>query len=173
MSGTCRAAADRSHVYFEDLPVGTVLEHPGRALSGEEIIAFAREFDPEPFHVDREAAEASHFGGLVASGAHTFALWRRLNWETQVRHGWVTLAGAGFDRMRLARPLRPGERVRLRTEVVDKRPSRTRPDRGVIKTRETLFVGSDDAVMTLLCTAIMARRPQSENPGPDPEPGPI
>ena len=140
--------------YFEDLELGTVIEHPGRALSAKEVIEFGKQFDSEPFHVDPVAARDTIFGGLVAGGAHTFALWRRLSWEMLGEYGWATLAGAGFDEMRLARPLKPGDWVRLRTELLEETESRSKPDRGIIKTRQTLSNQDGEVVMSLICTAI-------------------
>lgn len=144
--------------FFDDLAIGDVRTHAGRSLSELEIIAFAQQFDPEPFHVDPEKARDSHFGQIVASGAHTFALWRRLCYETQVEHGWVTIAGAGFDEMRLPRPVRPDEQLAYRAEVIEKIPSRSKPDRGVVKTKETLTNPAGELVLSMICTAIMSRR---------------
>ncbi len=147
-------------MYFEDLEIGAVREHPGRMVSAEEIIEFGRKFDPEPFHIDPIAAKQSVFGGLVASGAHTFAIWRRMDWESVQDKGWVLIAGAGFDEMRLRLPVRPGDVMRLHSQLIEKIPSRSKPDRGLIRSRETLFNQHDEIVMTLVGSAMVVRRPK-------------
>jgi acyl dehydratase len=145
-------------VYFDDLELSVVREYDGISVSAEEIIAFAKTFDPEPFHIDPIAARETHFGELVASGAHTFALWRRLGFESQRQHGWATMAGAGMDEMRLLLPVKPGDRLCLRAELIDKTPSRSKPDRGLIRTRETVMNQHGNAVISMVCLAIISRR---------------
>ncbi len=146
--------------YFDDLEIGAVREHPGQRISAEEIIEFGRKFDPELFHVDPVAAEHSVFGGLVASGVHTVAVWRRMDWEAAQGKGWAVIAGAGFDEMRLRAPVHAGDTIRLHSELIEKIPSRSKPDRGVIRMRETVSNQHDEVVMTMVSMAMVRRRPQ-------------
>lgn len=122
---------ERPELWLEDLAVGQVWESPAREVTADEIVAFARDYDPQPFHLDPEAGERSVFGGLVASGWHTSAMTMRLF----VDHGPRIaggLVGLGLEELRWG-PLRPGERIRLRCEVLSVRPSRSRPDRGLVR----------------------------------------
>jgi acyl dehydratase len=109
----------RRTVYFDDLAVGQRWRRGPAQLSADEIIAFAREWDPQPFHVDQEAAARSRFGGLVASGAHTFVLAGRLFTTTL---GIAFIAGRGFEHVRLLRPLRPDVDVYLEIQVLRLEP---------------------------------------------------
>jgi acyl dehydratase len=148
--------------YFEDMQIGEVWEHTGEPVTAESIIDFGRKYDPEPFHTDPEAARHSFFGELVASGAQTFALWRLLNWHMVQRNGNIILGGAGSDEMRLHRPVRPGDVLRVHSELIEKIPSRSKPDRGIIRARETVYNQDDEVVMTLIGIAVAARRPAAD-----------
>ena len=145
--------------YFEDMEIGEVWEHTGEPITAASIIEFARQYDPEPFHTDPAAAKASFFGELVASGAQTFALWRLLNWHIVQRNGSIILGGAGSDEMRLVRPVRPGDVLRLHSELIEKIPSRSKPDRGIVRSRETLYNQDGEVVLTLVGIGVAARRP--------------
>ncbi|MFB6222555.1 MAG: MaoC family dehydratase [Haloarcula sp.] len=116
--------------FYEDITVGDQREFGEFEITKAEIIDFAEKYDPQPFHLDEEAAADSMFGGLVASGWQTAAICMRLTVEniTDV----ATLGGLGVDNLRWHAPLRPGDTVRLRTEVVDKRISESRDDRGYV-----------------------------------------
>ncbi len=120
--------------------------------------AFAAEFDPQPFHLDEAAARASLFGGLVASGWHTAALTMRLlvNGEFQPVGG---LIGLGVEEIRWPRPVRPGDVLRVESEVLDVRTSKSQPDRGVVKVRNTTFNQDGEPVMVQVANLIVPRRP--------------
>lgn len=118
--------------YFEDYPVGEVFEFGPIDVEEEEVLAFASRYDPQPMHIDREFAANGPFGGLIASGWHTLSLMMRL----MVDHYSSTvggLASPGVDEVRWTRPVRPGDRLTLRATVLEAIPSRSKPDRGVIR----------------------------------------
>lgn len=117
--------------YFEDYPVGEVFEFGPIEVEEEELIAFARRYDPQAMHIDPEAAARGPFGGLIASGWQTIGLMMRLmvdNYQSTV----AGLASPGVDEVRWLQPVRPGDRLTLRVTVLEARPSRSKPDRGVI-----------------------------------------
>src|SRR5689334_21110760 len=133
--------------YFEDYQPGAVYEYGYLTVTEAEILDFARRFDPQPMHIDRDRAEAGPFGGLIASGWHTAGLFMRLyadHYLTRV----ASLASPGIDELRWPAPLRPGDLLRIRAEVAGARPSRSKPDRGLVRTRCELIASPDTTVMT-------------------------
>lgn len=145
-------------MFFDDLPVGYAFETAERALPEAEIIAFALQWDPQSFHTDPEAARASPYGGLIASGFHTlltaFTLELAANVWTEASQG-----SPGMDAIRWLKPVRPGDRLRVRVEVTDSRASRSRPDRGITRFAHTVLNQDGAAVMTYETMVILARRP--------------
>jgi acyl dehydratase len=144
--------------YFEDYPEGAVYEFGNIAVDAAEIIAFARRYDPQSMHVDPAAAAEGPFGGLIASGWHTAALMMRLFAEhflSQV----ASLASPGIDELRWLRPVRPGDVLRIRVHVLEARPSRAQPDRGVLRTFVEVLNQEGTAVMTLKPVNLLRRRP--------------
>ncbi len=119
--------------YFEDYTLGTTYECGSVSVDQASIIAFAKEFDPQPIHVDPAAAAAGPFGGLIASGWHTAALTMRLIVDRYLS-AEASLGGAGADEIRWPYPVRPGDTLRVRATVVESRRSLSKPDRGIIKT---------------------------------------
>ena len=122
------ASPDR---FFEDLVVGERRRSASRQVSEAEILEFARKYDPQWFHNDAEAAKASAFGGLVASGIHTAALWRQMDHEINGDIAFV--CGVGWDETRWKRALRPGDVIHAESEILDRRRSQGRDDRGVCR----------------------------------------
>jgi acyl dehydratase len=118
--------------YFEDFEVGERLTTPGITLTESLIIDFAMRYDPQPFHIDVEAAKESNFGGLIASGFQTLALGFRMVLETGVFRA-CGMGSPGFDELRWLRPVRPGDTLHSELEVVDKKPSSSKPDRGTLR----------------------------------------
>ena len=143
--------------YFEDVAVGDVMRFGRYAVTKEEIVEYARQFDPQPFHLDETAAKASLFGGLAASGWHTASLTMRLLVE-----GGAPIAGgiigAGTDELRWLRPVRPGDRLRVESEVLEVAPSRSRPEQGRMRLRSTTFNQNDEPVMVFIANLIVPRR---------------
>ena|SRR6478735_4625396 len=117
--------------YFEDYHVGMIDEFGDIAVTAEEIVEFARRYDPQPMHVDSEAAARGPFGGLIASGWHTAAMVMRLFVEHYLSKV-ATLPSPGVDELRWVRPVRPGDTLRVRVTVLETRRSRSKPDRGLV-----------------------------------------
>jgi acyl dehydratase len=144
--------------YFEDFQPGEVHETGSYQVSKEEILAFARQFDPQPFHLDDEAARGSIFGGIIASGWHTASICHRLIVEDTLSKA-ASLGSPGVDELRWLRPVRPGDTLTARVEVLELTPSRSKPDRGVIKFRFEVRNQNGEKVMTEIANALFARRP--------------
>ena len=145
-------------LYFEDFPAGDVRESPARTVTREEMLAFAREFDPQPFHTDEEAAKKTIFSGLIASGWHTVAISMRLMWETYLMDT-ASLGSPGVDEVRWLKPVRPGDTLRARFTVLEAIPSRSKPDRGVVRSLSEVVNQHGEVVMTLRGLGLFARRP--------------
>lgn len=143
--------------YFEDFAVGDGFEAGGYRVTGEEIVEFARRYDPVPFHTDEAAAKESVFGGLVASGIHTIAVWNRLRKDAE--DGLVMLAGLGIDELRYPHPVRPDDVLSMRSEVIEISPSARKPDRAVMRFRQTVKNQDGVEVMTAVLALLVAGRP--------------
>jgi acyl dehydratase len=144
--------------YFEDFQPGEVVETASYVVSREEILAFARQFDPQPFHLDEEAGRRSIFGGIIASGWHTASVCHRLLVESLLGKSH-SLGSPGLDELRWLLPVRPGDELSVRVEVLSTTPSRSKLDRGAIKFRFEVRNQKGETVMTELATALFARRP--------------
>jgi len=143
---------------FEDFTVGAVFELGSRVLGEDEMIAFARDYDPQPFHVDAEAARQTIYGGLIASGFQTLAFGFRLVLDTGVFDG-VSMGSPGFDTLRWLRPVRPGDRLRVAFEVVEARPSASKSDRGMVRIAYRYLNQNDEEVLTFVGMHLIRRRP--------------
>lgn len=144
--------------YFEDFQVGQVGEAGPYEVTREELLDFARKFDPQPFHLDEEAARKTHFGGLVASGWHTAAIGHRLLVDGLLKDA-ASVGSPGLDELRWLKPVRPGDALTLRMEVLDLLPSKSRPERGSIRCLFTLRNQKGEEVMTQKGIGMFARRP--------------
>jgi acyl dehydratase len=145
--------------YLEDFAAGQRFGGAGRVrIEKARITDFASEFDPQPFHLDEQAARDSIFGGLAASGWHTAAVTMRLLVESDLRPAGG-IVGAGFDEFRWPRPVRPGDELRVESEVLEARPSKSRPEQGVIKVRTTTLNQRDEAVQITVGNLVVPRRP--------------
>ena len=145
--------------YYEDFAVGEIKRPRGRVrVEKDAIIAFAQKFDPQPFHLDDEGGRKSIFGRLVASGWHTAALTMGLVAASEYRAVTGTI-GMGFDGMLWPIPVYPGDELRIETEVLEMRPSTSRPDRGVMKFRTRTLNQNDEVVQELIANAMVPRRP--------------
>lgn len=145
-------------LYFEDFKAGTVFELGSVEMTRERIVAFAREFDPQPFHVDPEAAARSPFGGLIASGWHTCSVFMRL-FVDGVLSKAASLGSPGVEELRWLKPVRPGDRLRARYTVASAEPSRSRADRGTVTSLAEVFNQDDVLVMTVKARNLISRRP--------------
>ena len=150
-------------IYFEDLPAGDVRESPPRTITREEMLAFARQYDPQPFHLDEDAARTTIYGGLIASGWLTVAVMMRLLWDTLLKDA-VSLGSPGADEVRWLKPVRPGDTLRARFTVVEAVPSRSKPDRGVVKTLTEVRNQHDEVVMTMRGLGLFGRRGAPRDP---------
>jgi acyl dehydratase len=145
-------------LYFEDLAVGQTFGTGTVTVESGAVKTFAIEFDPQPFHLDEDAARASFFGGLVASGWHTAALTMKLLVEGELKT-IGGLIGLGVEELRWPRPVRPGDVLRVVSEVLGLRPSKSQPDRGIVRVRNTTLNQDGQPVMVLVVNMIVPRRP--------------
>jgi acyl dehydratase len=144
-------------LYWEDFTPGSVSEYGPRLVTREEIVAFATEFDPQPFHLDEEAARASLLGGLSASGWHSCCLMMRMLTDGFI--GDASFMGApGIEEVRWLQPLRPGESIVIRTTVLETRLSQSRPQMGFVKFRFEMINAAGAPVMALTVNPMFARR---------------
>jgi acyl dehydratase len=145
--------------YLEDFAVGQTFGSGRMRIDKERIMTFAAEFDPQHFHLDEDAARDTIFRGLAASGWHTAALTMRLLVESEFKPvGGIV--GAGVDELRWPRPVRPGDELRVESEVLEARPSNSRPDQGLIKMRMTTLNQEGEAVQIFVANIVVPRRPK-------------
>lgn len=145
--------------YFEEFSVGEEGISPGVTMTEASIIDFALSYDPQRFHLSRQAGEASPYGGLIASGFHTVALGFRMFFHL----GWITETGfgsPGIDEVRWPAPVRPGDTIHTKVKVLDKRESKSRADRGIVHMGFSVLNQHDEVVCTFTTIAFIARRPQ-------------
>ncbi len=144
--------------YFEDFTPGQVIELGSHTITRDEIIAFARQFDPQPFHLDDEAAKKTIYGGLIASGWHTGAISMRLLYDGLVKDT-VSLGSPGVDELRWVKPVRSGDTLSGRVTVLECIPSRSKPDRGIVRSTVELRNQHGDVVVTSKGLSLFGRRP--------------
>jgi acyl dehydratase len=153
------ATLERTELFLEDLQPGRVHRSEGEpvTMDADSIKAFARQFDPQPFHLDEGTAARTFFRGLAASGWHTAAVTMKLLVE-----GGLPLAGgiigASIEEVRWSRPVRPGDRLRVESEVLEVRPSRSRPEQGIAKVRTTTLNQDNEAVQIMTSNLVVQRR---------------
>lgn len=145
--------------YLEDYVVGQRYGSRRLTVDAGQIKTFASQFDPQPFHLDSAAARDSVFQGLAASGWHTAALSMRLLVEGELRP-MGGIIGLGFEEFRWPKPVRPGDELRVESEILEVRPSKSRPDQGLIKVRTTTLNQGDEAVQVNVGTLLVPRRPK-------------
>jgi acyl dehydratase len=144
-------------IHFEDFTVGRVFELGSVTITEEAIIDFATQFDPQPFHVDPEAAVDSSFGGLIASGWHTGSLWMRLYADALLLDA-DSRGSPGMEEVRWRAPVRPGDTLTATTEVLDAQPSNTDPTRGTVFFESAMTNQDGVAVMTMKSRGMFGRR---------------
>jgi acyl dehydratase len=143
--------------YFEDYVPGAVYEYGYVTVSEAEIISFARQFDPQPIHVDPGFAASGPFGGLIASGWHTTAIGMRMIVDHYLSRV-ASIASPGIDELRWPAPLRPGDSVRMRATILEARRSRSKPDRGLVRTHGELINQNGETVLTLTAMNLIRAR---------------
>jgi acyl dehydratase len=143
--------------YFEDFEAGQVVELGSRTVSEQEIVEFGRRWDPQPFHVDPEAAATSTFGGLIASGWHTGAMWMRLYVDSLLGSA-ASMGSTGIEELRWLAPVRPGDTLTGRLTVLETVPSARRPDRGTVRIRGEMENQDGVTVMSMVSRGHFGRR---------------
>jgi len=144
--------------YLEDFAVGQTFGSGRLRIEKQRIETFAAEFDPQPFHLDEQAARNTLFGGLAASGWHTAAVSMRLLVESELKPAGGII-GAGFDELRWPRPVRPDDELRVESEVLEVRPSQSRPNQGLLKLRMTMLNQNGEAMQVAIGYLLVQRRP--------------
>ena len=143
--------------YLEDFAPGQKYATASLRVTPEDIKAFASQFDPQPFHLDEDAAKKTFFAGLAASGWHTAALTMKLLVEGELQPAGGII-GAGFEEFRWPRPVRPGDTLRVESEILEVRPSNSRPTQGVIKVRSTTYNQAGEPVQVFIGSLVVPRR---------------
>jgi acyl dehydratase len=154
-----RGEASMQKRYFEDFKVGDRFQSPGITVTEAQVVDFAMRFDPQVFHLDAEAARGTPYGGLIASGFHTIALTFRLFLMTGALSA-ASLGSPGVDELRWLRPVRPGDTLHVKGEVVSTEPSASRSDRGMVRIRYTTFNQRGEQVLSMIGNQIIGRRPE-------------
>lgn len=145
---------------WEDFPVGRVFEHGARTLTEEEIVRFAREWDPQRYHTDPQAARQTPFGGLIASGWQSCGVLMRLMCDAYLNES-SCIGSPGIDEIRFLKPVRPGDALRFRSTVLEATPSRSRPERGNVQFRWELINQNEEVVLSMIGRQhYLRRRPQ-------------
>ncbi|MCX8100410.1 MAG: MaoC family dehydratase [Geminicoccaceae bacterium] len=148
-----------SELWLEDFTVGRVFTTRGCTLSEAQILDFAWQHDPQPFHIDAIAAAEGPYGGIIASGFQTLLVAFRLFYQEKVINA-ASMGSPGMDEVRWLAPVRPGDTIRVRAEVLEVRPSRSKPDRGTAVIAYTVVNQREEPVMRFRCIHILARRPE-------------
>lgn len=149
-------------IYFEDLEVGAVTDFGHYAVTREEVLDFARKYDPQPFHLSDEAAAKTHFGRLAASGWHTCAMTMAVIARYVVDDQQAGLGSPGVDELRWLKPVYPDDTLHVRGEVIEKTPSRSKPQIGSFRTRTTVTNQDGVPVMTFISIVLIRRRPATD-----------
>jgi acyl dehydratase len=145
--------------YLEDLEVGRKSAFGCYQVTREEVLEFARKYDPQPFHLSDEAAAQTHFGRLAASGWHTCAMTMAMIVENLEAHEQAGLGSPGVDELRWLKPVFPGDTLRAETEILEVTPSRSKPDIGSFRSRCTVFNQHDQPVLSFISIVLIRRRP--------------
>ena len=156
-------------LYLEDFTPGQVLESPPWMLTKNEMVDFAKKYDPQPFHIDEAAATKSIYGGLLASGWQTIGIMMRLMWDTFLSRT-ASLGSPGCDEIRWLKPVRPGDTLRARFTITEVVPSRSKPDRGIVRTFSEILNQHDEVVMTVRGLGMFGRDPGGPRNGPPDSP---
>lgn len=157
-----QAWPEKSPFYFDDCVVGARHAAASHTVTAREIIEFATTWDPQPWHVDEQAARKSHFGGLTACSAHIFSIFciTSQRWQSGVVQ--QAIAGLGFDEMRMHHPVYAGDTLRCVSIVDAVRPSRSKPDRGIVVYQTQLINQNDEVVFSIKASTLMARDPAKQ-----------
>jgi acyl dehydratase len=149
-------------IYFEDLKVGEQTYFGSYEVTREEVLGFARKYDPQPFHLSDEDAAKTHFGRIAASGWHTAAMVMSVIARRVVDQKQAGLGSPGIDELRWRRPVYPGDTLHVRGEILEKTPSRSRPEIGSFHTQTIVTNQDDEVVMTFVSIVLIRRRPAAD-----------
>ena len=147
-------------IYFEDLEVGAETYFGSYDVTREEVLEFARRYDPQPFHLSDEEAAKTHFGRLAASGWHTAAMTMAVIARYVVKGRNAGLGSPGIDELRWKKPVYPGDTLHVRGQILEKTPSRSRPEMGSYRTQTIVTNQDDHVVMTFISIVLIRRRPE-------------
>lgn len=145
-------------IYFEDIVVGTKTSFGSYTVTREEVIKFAQKFDPQPFHLDEDAAAKTHFGRLAASGWHTTAMTMAMVVENLLNTQQAGLGSPGIDELRWKKPVFPGDTLRCETEVLEKKQSGSRPEMGSYRSQMQVFNQHDEVVLSFISIGLIGVR---------------
>ena len=148
-------------LYFEDIVPGTKSAFGRYEVTRGEVIEFATKYDPQPFHLSDDEAAKTHFGRVAASGWHTAAMMMRMLVDNMSAVQQASLGSPGLDELRWLKPVYPGDVLRVETEILDKRPSRSRPDMGSFRSQATVRNQDDIVVMTVISIGLIRMRPSA------------
>jgi acyl dehydratase len=146
-----------SDIFLDDLRAGQIYQLGSATLSEEDIVSFAKQYDPQPFHIDPEAAARSIYGGVIASGWQTVCVFMRLFVDGLLERA-AAMGSPGIDELRWLKPVRPGDRLEARVEVIGTRPSKSKQDRGLAKLRCVVADQAGDEVLTFVANVLFQRR---------------
>lgn len=147
--------------YFEDIEVGRRASFGGYEVTREEVMEFASKYDPQPFHLDDDAAAKTHFGRLSASGWHTCAMMMSMLVENMKTHRQAALGSPGMDSLRWVKPVYPGDTLRVESEVISKRRSASRPEMGLFKSNVRVLNQNDEPVLEMVSNGLIQVRDPS------------
>ena len=145
-------------IHWEDIEIGARQSFGHYEVTREEVIAFASSYDPQPFHLDDDAAAQTYFGRLSASGWHTCAMTMRMMVDNMANHKQAGLGSPGIDNLRWIKPVYPGDTLRCKTEVIEKRRSKSRPEMGLFKSRCQVFNQNDEPVLEMVSNGLIRVR---------------
>ena len=148
-------------IYFEDLEVGAETDFGTYEVTREEVLDFARKYDPQPFHLSDEEAAKTHFGRIAASGWHTAAMTMAVIARHVVAHEQAGLGSPGIDELRWKKPVYPGDTLHVRGQILEKTPSRSKPEIGSFRTETTVTNQTGETVMTFISIVLIRRRPDA------------
>ena len=150
--------------YWEDFVPGWVYESPSRSLTAQDIVSFAREYDPQAYHTDEAAARETPFGGLIASGWQTAAVGMRLMCDGYLNES-ACVGSPGIEEIRFLKPVRPGDTLRFRSTANEVRPSKTKPNRGTVTFTWEVINQLDEVVLSMIGTQLFLRRTAAAEDG--------
>lgn len=149
-------------IYLEDLEVGAETYFGSYEVTREEVLEFAGKYDPQPFHLDDDAAAATHFGSIAASGWHTAAMVMAVIARKVVAEEQAGLGSPGIDELRWLKPVYPGDTLHVRGTIIDKRESRSKPDVGIFRSKTTVTNQDNVPVMTFISNVLIRRQPAAD-----------